>query len=421
MHNENGRGSLSATLFAMTARPDKLRSLAREQLDVVSRAQLSRLGVDRHMVARRHRSGMWRVIGPRVVVLHTGTLTTQARWWVGVLHADLTDDEADSGSRPTLTDSAEGPDRTDRGDQPDRPDQSDQVDQPDQPDQPDQVDGSNEVDRTDKRIEVASSSCLAALAGLTAADAGGLTGFETSVVHVAVAHGREVGDLEHPLVTVRVHQTRHLEIDELHPVLTPARIRLPRAVVESASAVAIRRPRRARALIAAAVQQQLVRPQDLHAFATARRTLPGRRLLLETIADTTGGSHSLPELDFLRGLRRAGLPIPTRQRRVRRADGTWYLDIDFDEYDVTVEINGLQHYELLLSESDDFRRAVLQIGGRIVVDVSCYAVRHLIEQCMLLTAEALLVRGYDPPPATTRTLAAYRAELGWDEDTLRAS
>lgn len=322
---------------------------------------------------------MWRVLGPRVVVLHTGSLTTQARWWVGVLHADLTEDGAETSAPPAGPAPASEPD------------------------------------------EVATSACVAALTGPTATEAGGLTGFETPVVHVVVAHGREVGDLVHPLVTVRVHQTRHLEIGEVHPVLTPARIRLPRAVMESASAVAVGRPRRARAIIAAAVQQRLVRPPDLHAFGTVRRTLPGRRLLLETIADAAGGSHSLPEIDFLRGLSRAGLPTPTRQRRVRRADGTWYLDIDFDEYEVTVEINGLQHYELLLSESDDLRRAVLQIGGRIVVDVSCYAVRHLIHQCMLVTAEALLVRGYDPPAATRVTLAAYRADLGWGEHTLRAS
>ena len=107
--------------------------------------------------------------------------------------------------------------------------------------------------------------------------------------------------------------------------------------------------------------------------------------------------------------------------KLRRANGTWYLDNDFDEFRVTVEVNGLQHYELLQSESDDLRRAVMQFIGRIVVDVSSYAVRHQIEQCMLVTAEALIAHGYQPPTATRRTLAAYRALLGWDEWTLRAS
>ncbi|HEX7186638.1 MAG TPA: hypothetical protein VF423_00300 [Actinomycetes bacterium] len=342
----------------MTRAPDALRTTAGGQSDVLSRAQLLRLGVDRHMVDRRERSGAWRSIGPRVVVLHRGTLTTEQRWWVGVLHADL---DADDGRHRS------------------------------------------------------------ALTGPSAAEAGGLAGFETPIVHVAVEHGREISDLAHPLVTVDVHQTRHLEADQVHPLLQPPRLRLPRAVVESASAVAIDRPRRARALIAAAVQQRLVRPGDLRAFTVGRRTIPGRRLLLETIADAAGGAHSLPELDFLRGLRRAGLPEPTRQMTLRRANGTWYLDNDFDEFRVTVEVNGLQHYELLQSESDDLRRAVMQVIGRIVVDVSSYAVRHQIEQCMLVTAEALIAHGYQAPKATRRTLAAYRALLGWDEWTLRAS
>jgi hypothetical protein len=196
---------------------------------------------------------------------------------------------------------------------------------------------------------------------------------------------------------------------------------LPRAIVESASDVAVRLPGRARALIAAAVQQRLVRPGELQTFASRRRTIPGRRLLLETIADAGGGAHSLPELEYLRGLRAAGLPLPTRQRKLQRPDGTWYLDNDFGEHLVTVEINGLQHYELLLREADDFQRAVLQISGRIVVDLSSYAVRHQIEQSMLVTAEALIAHGWRPTGRATRVLADYRAVLGWAEGALQAS
>ena len=48
---------------------------------------------------------------------------------------------------------------------------------------------------------------------------------------------------------------------------------------------------------------------------------------------------------------------------LQRADGTWYLDNDFADFLVTVEVNGLQHYEQTLREADDFHRAVLQIAG----------------------------------------------------------
>ncbi len=316
------------------------------------------------MVARREANRVWRPLGPRAVVLHRGVLTREQRWWVGVLHADL-----------------------------------------------------REVTGIERPPELPA----AALTGLSAAEAGGLVGFETRVVHVAVEHGREVEDLDDPAVRVTVHQTRHLEQSEVHPTLRPARLRLPRAVVESASQVAIERPGRTRALIAAAVQQRLVRPQDLRAFAAARRTLPGRRLVLETINDAAGGAHSLPELEFLRAVRAAGLPEPSRQRKLQHADGTWYLDNDFTTYLVTVEVNGLQHYEQLLREADDFQRAVLQISGRIVVDLSSYAVRHQREQSMVLVAETLMAHGWQPSPRAVRVLATYRNRIGWNPDTLKAS
>jgi len=348
----------------MTAIPPGLDRLARRQDDVVSRAQLAGLGVDRHMIARREAGRVWRPLGPRAVVLHRGVLTREQGWWVGVLHGDL---------------------------------------------------------REITGIERSPELPVAALTGLSAAEAGGLAGFETRVVHIAVEHGREVEDLDDPAVRVAVHQTRHLERSEVHPTQRPARLRLPRAVVESASHVAIQRPARARALIAAAVQQRLVRPQDLRAFAAARRTLPGRRLVLETINDAAGGAHSLPELEFLRGLRAAGLPEPARQRKLQHADGTWYLDNDFTDYLVTVEVNGLQHYEQLLREADDFQRALLQISGRIVVDLSSSAVRHQREQSMLLIAETLMAHGWQPGPRAVRVLAAYRDRLGWNSETLKAS
>jgi hypothetical protein len=126
-------------------------------------------------------------------------------------------------------------------------------------------------------------------------------------------------------------------------------------------------------------------------------------------------------MELLRGLRRAGLPEPRRQRKLRRADGTWYLDNDFAEFLVTVEVNGLQHYEQTLREADDFRRAVLQIGGRIVIDLSSYAVRHQLARSLLLIAETLVSRGYRPPATTARRLERLRVSAGWDATTLRAS
>ena len=111
------------------------------------------------------------------------------------------------------------------------------------------------------------------------------------------------------------------------------------------------------------VQQRLVQPAALRRNAASRPTLPRRALILETVADVAGGSHSLPELEYLDGLRRTGLPMPVRQKVVRRQGGRYYLDADFEDYGVTVEINGAQHFEPRAREYDDVRRARLAIGG----------------------------------------------------------
>ena len=251
----------------------------------------------------------------------------------------------------------------------------------------------------------------AVLALATAAEAGGLRGFEDPEIHVAVEHGREVGDLVDPRVTVRVHQTRHVS-DDVVPLRQPARQSVARATVELASLAATEH--RARALIAAAVQQRLVRPEHLFSFVRTRPTLPRRRLIRETIDDVAGGAHSLPELDYSRALRRAGLPQPTRQRRVRRPNGVWYLDNDFEEWAVTVEINGIQHRELLASEADDVRRTALQVAGRIAVDISSYAVRHRPALAVLRTAEALMAHGFRPSPQTGVILAEYARLEGYE-------
>ena len=137
-----------------------------------------------------------------------------------------------------------------------------------------------------------------------------------------------------------------------------------------------------------------------------------RALIIETIADVEGGSQSLPELEYLRGIRRAGLPTPTRQRIVKRPHGRYYLDCEFDPFGVTVEINGGQHIELLTKEADDVRRTWLAIGGRLVVDLGSYIVRHDNDLAVLMTAEALRSRGWVPSTDVAERLGEVAAHRG---------
>jgi len=301
--------------------------LAQQQDQVVTRAQLAGVKVDRHHIAHRSDSGRWQTVGPHVVVLHTGPLSQSQRWWVATLH---------SGPR-------------------------------------------------------------SALAGLTAATAEGVSGFASPVMHTVVPHGVYAPDLDHPLATVRTRQSRSLHAAWIHPVKRPARQRLPPALVTGAEASSS--DDRARLVILSGVQQGLVRPTDLRSVMDQIARLTRRRLIVEAVADAQGGAHSLPERTWSRLTRSYGLPEPTRQQKIRRATGAWYLDCDFDEWLVTVEINGSQHELWEHRERDHHRRNVLGIGGRLVITLSSHGVRHAGEECLVIVAAGLLSRGWQPRPA----------------------
>ncbi len=255
-------------------------------------------------------------------------------------------------------------------------------------------------------VGVLHSGPAGVLGGLTALEAEGFRSFTSSDVVTLAPHGSGRRSLVVDGVTVRVRESRHLARGDVAR-RSPPRIRRDRATVDAASAASSERA--CRTILAAAVQQRLVRPAALRQLVLARPFLRRRALLLETIEDVAGGSHSLPELEYLRGLRRFGLPEPSRQRNVRRAGGRYYLDADFDEWQVTAEINGAQHLTMSAKEADDVRRTRLAIGGRLVVDLGSHTVRHDIVLAVLLTADALISRGWQPPLRSLRRLLALAA------------
>jgi hypothetical protein len=250
-----------------------------------------------------------------------------------------------------------------------------------------------------------------ALADLTAADAEGLRGFSTSTLHVVVPHGADGTDLVDARagVTVHVRQSRRLSESLVHPTRLPRRLRLREALVDAASRAST--DERARLLMIAPVQQRLLVASDLRQVITERPRMPRRSLLLEAVDDVEGGAHSLPEAQWTRAIRRYRLPEPTRQRKVRRDDGTWYLDADFEPYLVGVEINGSQHQVAGALVLDDHRRNVLGTGGRLIITIGSHVVRHRPGQAVVGTAAALLSRGWSPGDDVLAELTALaRAE-----------
>jgi hypothetical protein len=149
-----------------------------------------------------------------------------------------------------------------------------------------------------------------------------------------------------------------------------------------------------RAVLAAGVQQRLIRPGDLAAELARRRNGPRQALLTETIADITGGAQALSELDFGRLARRSGLPEPSRQVLRRDSSGrARWLDAYWERARVIAEIDGLWHMDAAAWWADMRRDNELTISGYRVLRFPAFAVREHPDLVVAQIAEALRLGG----------------------------
>lgn len=213
-----------------------------------------------------------------------------------------------------------------------------------------------------------------ALAGPTAAQLGGLYGFESSTVWLVVPHNQQP---PRGVDAVLLRSSQLSPVD-MHSSRVPRRTTIERSVLD----MAIRAPTPAmtRAPLLAAVQQRLTVPDRLTGALSRRGNCPHRRLIVETIADAAGGVHSLPEREFAQIIRNRGLPEPARQRVVRRRGGHYYLDADWPELGLSAEVHGIPHLQVRQWDADLDRFNELTISGRHILQFSSYAVRHMSER-----------------------------------------
>ena len=210
------------------------------------------------------------------------------------------------------------------------------------------------------------------LGGLTALGYDGFEGFTTEPPELVLPDGgRCPRD-----IPIEPHWSRELGSADVHPLRLPPRTRPPRSLVDAASWSPRNAERRARAIILAGVQQRLIRTHDLREALTRRGACRHRALIVESILDAWGGIQSLPELDFEMIRRRHGLPEPSRQTPQRRADGRYYLDVEWRDYDAACEIHGIPHLRVLQWESDLERANDITIAGPRLLIFSSYAIRR---------------------------------------------
>jgi Protein of unknown function (DUF559) len=221
----------------------------------------------------------------------------------------------------------------------------------------------------------------AALAGLTAARLDGLKGFEDkrpfaeTAIHLLVPAGHR-RRTPPPGLTVITHYARALTDQDVHPTRQPRRTRIARSLIDAATWMPTERG--SMAVLAAGVQQRLVRVDDLRLVADRIETLRRRKLIVEVLGDIAGGSQAISELDFLRlVVRPFGIPDPSRQsaRRDRRGRRRW-VDAAWDECKIAVEIDGAQHTEDPLQRWDDMERDIdLMLDGYRTLRFPAWLVR----------------------------------------------
>lgn len=196
----------------------------------------------------------------------------------------------------------------------------------------------------------------------------GLTRFEVDRIRVSVPRGAKVRRT--PDFDVR--QTRRWSAGDLVPSGLP-RTRPDVAAVRAA--LWARSDREATLVLTMAVQQGIVRPEDLgHQLLRVRRDRR-RGLLHAVVNDLLDGARSLGELDLGAELRRRGLPAPERQVLRRDARNRYYLDLYWPEWRLVVEVDGIHHTWAESVVGDALRQNALALAGDTVLRLPLLGLR----------------------------------------------
>ena len=239
-------------------------------------------------------------------------------------------------------------------------------------------------------VLAAAAGGSAYLAGLSALQLLRLKRVDSQVIHVLIPDERN--DVSPPS-GVRLHRTRRLADEDVHHVGLPPCTMPARSLVDAAQWATS--AEEARLVIAATFQQRLVDGGDV--AAVLRRMPRPRRLslILATVTDADGGSHTLAELDFVALCRRAGLPTPSRQVRRLDADGRpRYLDAYFEQWGIHVEIDGKHHMAVDQWWQDMDRQNALLSSGLHTLRFPSSVVRSDPEAVVVRLRAALRAAGW---------------------------
>lgn len=225
------------------------------------------------------------------------------------------------------------------------------------------------------------------LAGPSAIAHDGFKGFEQAETYVVLPEGAQRPRADGLIP----HWSTKIDDKDVHPKRLPVRTRPPRSVIDFASWCG--NDRYARAIVIAAFQQGLIDNRSVREALTRRGPCRRRALIVESILDANGGIQSLPERDFNDLRRRAGLPAPSRQQRLRTPNGRYYLDVEWKQYGIAIEVHGIPHQHIRQWDADVLRGNEVVINGKRLMIFTSYAIRHeqkvVLDQLMRMSASLM--------------------------------
>jgi hypothetical protein len=228
-------------------------------------------------------------------------------------------------------------------------------------------------DRQRRWVAVLLPDKPAALAGLSGAASAGLQGLDCEQVHILVAHDTQT----RVPGWVKLHESRRFSEADVVTVGGPPRTTASRSVIDAATWST--RPRRACAILCAAVQQRVTTSGRLLTELQRAGHIRHVAIMRDILGDIDGGGQTLAEIELGPLAIRAGLGPPRRQVLRREAGGkVRYVDAEFDLPDGTVlavEIDGAVHLQPMSWWDDTKRQNELVIGGQPVLRYPSLTVR----------------------------------------------
>lgn len=216
----------------------------------------------------------------------------------------------------------------------------------------------------------------------------GLDHFTVDRVRVSVPRGARV---YRRMSNVDIRQTRRWDPEDVVPGGLP---RSRPAVAAVRAALWARSDRQAALVLTMAVQQAIASAEEIALEMLKVRRDRRRSFIHAVLLDLLDGVRSLGELDVARECHRRGLPKPDRQVLRKTANGTYYLDIYWDSWNLVVEVDGIHHLWAQNRVGDAIRQNALALDRDTVLRLPLLGLRVAPDEFFAQIEQALVAGGW---------------------------